>query len=393
MKPEESAPAANLTVAQLGKVLTKPAPSQTTEGKPAAPVTSREPLPAEGAGAEGKPPVLSQTAIPNEDDDEGEGQAAEGEGEGQGEEAAPEGEGQEAGDASQPASVSEVVTNRLNTELQPLIEELTKAGAKGALQILQKRIPKLVDQRDTERNGRLTAEQRVTELETELETAKTAKPESNAPQGVHPEVARLSKQIGDVDGFIRLLRANPDGVTMPDGEGGEAQLTADEVSEHLDKLRDRRTELLTERKLAEQTAKAMHAQAYRQIHAKAVTVYPWLAKADAPEQTRMKKILEAIPGLKDLPDHELMVARYFRGMAAEQAEAAQPKKPATSKAPPSREPTQVVTETPGTKSGAVDGKSAAQKAVKEAEAQFKKTGRKEDLQKVESAKQKLRRLG
>lgn len=399
METVQPAPPANLTVAQLGKVLTKPAPSPKSEGKPSAPVTSREPLPPKtGKEVDDEPPVLSQTANPTGDDagddDKAEGQEASGEGQPEGDEPA-EVSQEPIADSQPQASVSDAVTARLNTELQPLIEELTKAGAKGALQILQKRIPKLVDQRDTERNGRLQAEQRVTELETAAEEARGQKAEdgSQKADASHPAITKLSKAIGEVDGFIRLFKANPNGVEIDDGNGGKTTLDSDEVAEHLDKLRDKRTELLTERKVTEQQVKQAFTQTIQHIRTKASGMYPWLAKPDAPEQARLKAIVKQIPGLSEMADHELVVARYLRGLAAEQAEAAKSGKPATAKAPPSREPTKVVTDTPGSKAAPADAKTSAQKSVKEAEAQFKKSGRKEDLQKWESAKQKLKRIG
>jgi hypothetical protein len=67
-------------------------------------------------------------------------------------------------------------------------------------------------------------------------------------------------------------------------------------------------------------------------------------------------------------------------------------KPVTQKAPPSREPTKLVTEAPGSKAGPADAKATAVKAVKAAEARFKETGKREDLQRLESAKQHLKRV-
>lgn len=404
MKTEAPAPAANLTVAQLGQVLAKsktasPDPKKSA-ASPAAPTPSREPAsPEEGERTEDEPTALSQTESENPDEaEEGEGQEARGDSPPE-TEAPEQPENPEAPQATdqpeQPASVSDAVLNRINQDLGPLISELTKAGAKGALQILQKRIPKLVDQRDTERNGRLSAEQRVTELETELETAKTAETQDARPETrtAHPAVAKLNQSLGEVDGFIRLFKANPDGVEISDGEGGKVMLTPEEVSEHLDKLKDRRTELLAERKVTEQTV----AENFRVEHSKfntiAERVYPWMAKTDAPEQGRMKKILELVPELKRLPDYKLIVGHYVRGEAAAVAELkAKGQKPVTRKAPAPTEPTKVATETPSGKAGPADEVSKAKKAVKDAEDQFKKSGKAADMTKLESAKRALARL-
>jgi len=405
MKTEVSAPG-NLSVAQLGQVLAKsksaPADKKQDGPKPG-PATTREPLPAPGAKPE-EDPDLSQSEELNA------GEAASGEGEetdattesqenlGEEEAAAAETdaptETAETTEASEaPARVSDAVLAKLNAELDPLIKELTKAGAKGALQILQKRIPKLTDQRDTERNARLAAEARLSELEGELTEAREAKPESQrTSSAVHPEVAKVATAIGQVDGFIKLLKGMPQGGEMDDGDGGKVTLTADEVAEHLDRLRDKRTELVAEKKVAERTAQTAHQETFQRIRSAASKVYPWLNQPEAPEQARMKKILEAIPGLKDLADHELIVARYFRGMKAEQDDLAKAKAPGPKKAPASNEPTKVNTAAPSGKAGPADEVAKAKQAVVNAEKAFKTSGKKEDLQRLESAKAALKRL-
>lgn len=395
MKTEVPAPG-NLSVAQLGQVLakSKSAPAdKKQDGPEPGPATTREPLPAPGAKPE-EDPDLSQP----EELDEPETPEPETPEEPEAPETPetpeePEAPKAEPEQPETPASVSDAVLAKLNAELDPLIKELTKAGAKGALQILQKRIPKLTDQRDTERNARLAAEARLSELEGELTAAREAKPETQrASSAVHPEVAKVATAIGQVDGFIKLLKGMPQGGEMDDGDGGKVTLTADEVSEHLDRLRDKRTELVAEKKVAERTAQTAHQETFQRIRSAASKVYPWLTQPEAPEQARMKKILEAIPGLKDLADHELIVARYFRGMKAEQDDLAKAKAPGPKKAPASNEPTKVNTATPSGKAGPADEVAKAKQAVANAEKAFKTSGKKEDLQRLESAKAALKRL-
>ena len=306
----------------------------------------------------------------------------------------PETESTEAEEAPEaPASIAEAALQKLNQDLAPLIDDLKKPGAKGALKILQKRIPKLTEQRDTERTKRLLAEDRVTQLETELNEREQKPAAPNGPAAnTHPAVAKISQALGEVDNFIKHLRAMPNGGEMDDGDGGKINLTAEEVSDHLEKLRDKRTELVAERKLAEQQVRAAYDETFQKIRTAAAKVYPWLTKPDAPEQARLKKSLESIPGLKDHADHELIVARYLRGMKAEQDDLAKAKAPGPRKAPPAKDPTAVNTAPPTAKAGPGDEVTKAKRAVEAAEKQFKQTGKREDLQRLESAKTALKRV-
>lgn len=376
----EAAPA-NLTVAQLSQALKPKAPVAAPEPKKsvataADPLTTREPSTAlEGEGEEAKPTVLSQTALEADAETEVDsptelivdGQAESGEAEG-----------------DKPAKPG------LPQELLDAIEIAKGDGKKGVSELL-KRVNKLVDQRDTERNRRLTSEERITQMETELAEAKAAPPERETQTGssTHPAVARLNQSLAEVNGFIQLFKANPDGVEIEDGKGGKTYLAAEAVADHLERLRDKRTELVAQRSVTQQRVADQHAETFRQIHQQASKVYPWLAQAEAPEQARLKVMLEALPGLKALPDHELIVARYLRGLAAEQAAAN--KANGSRKAPVEREPTQVVADTPSGKAGPADAKGKAAADLKAAEVQFKKTGSARDLQALETARLRLRR--
>lgn len=296
-------------------------------------------------------------------------------------------------ETEQPASVADTVKARLESELQPLIAELTKAGAKGAMAILLKRLPKLTDQRDTERNKRLIAEERVTQLESELAKAadegRESRVESQSPS-THPAVRAIHQQLGNVDSFIKLFKAHPDGLEMDDGDGGTVQLSAEEVSEHLEKLRDKRTALVAQRSVAEENVRQQYQAAYHQVRAESVKLYPWLDQKDSPEMVRLRNFVKAVPGIKAVPDYERLIARMFRGKAAEEAEARAKAKPAVTTRPAvERKPTAVNTGTPGAKAGAVQSK--ADKEVADAKARFEQTGSKADLQKWEAAKQRAKR--
>lgn len=359
-------PAANLTVQQLAKTLTKPTPSQATtektEPEVTTPAADREEPPINedaGEGAEGAD--LSQTATT---------------------ETLTEGDAAPAAEAA--ASAEQPVKTELPAELADAIELAKGDGKKGVADLL-KRVHKLVDERDTNRNARLEAEERTRQLEAQLEEQQTKPAADPAPSASHPAIAAVNQQLAEVNGFLQLFRDNPQGVEIDDGEGGKTYLDADTIAEHAENLRNRKTELLTERTVLTERVKEAFQEAHAKAHAVAVKKFPWLANPKDPQTQRMERILKVVPEVKRFPDYELVIGYYFKGLASDQA--AKPKPTL------GREPTKVLTEAPSAAAGAGDAKSAAQREVKAAEEQFRKTGKADDLRKFESAKRKLARLG
>lgn len=293
------------------------------------------------------------------------------------------------------ANITEAMAQRIEAELGPLIEELTKAGAKGALQILQKRIPKLVDQRDTERNARLTAEAEREQLRTELVDARGKATETVALPGngtLHPEVAKVVGELNNVDHWLGWCEQYPEGGELPDGKGGKLELTEAQVKEMRRTLQNERTEVVARKVQTEREVRAEYQQQYQQHHTKAVAEYPWMTKETAPEHQEMQAILKVAPWFKQSPDFELALGDFIAGKAMRLAKAKA--KPANGVLPrkvtPSREPTRVVAEPPGSSAA----RKAPGKARKdEADAQFKKTGRTSDLAKSFAAERQASRAG
>lgn len=292
------------------------------------------------------------------------------------------------------ATLSEAATARLNADLAPLIEELQKAGAKGALQILQKRIPKLVDQRDTERNGRLQAVEQNAQLRQELTEARKPKEvrQDAGPTLQHPEVAKVMGELNNVDTWLGWCEQNPEGGELPDGKGkdGTVQLDASQVTTMRRELEKNRTELVARKVQTEATAKAEFRQQFETHHAAAVAQYPWLKNAQSPEHQEMQGILQVAPWFKQSPDYELAIGDFLAGKALRLAKAKTvnglpPRKPAAA-----REPTRVMADPPTTGARRQEPGKAKKE---EADSKFKSSGSTKDLAKRFSADRQASRSG
>lgn len=378
--PAESRPG-NLTVRELAASLSQSAPPQSQSPKedaPESPSPAAESVPAATPSGETDAP----DGLPNDIPSEPESSPAD-----TAEPEAPE---------SPPEPVepppADPVSSALAAELKPLVDDLKKAGAKGALEILQKRIPKLVDQRDTERNARLAADEKVRALETEVaelrqQNAATTTATAAATTGQHPDVVAVVQKIANVDHWLTQLRQNPGGLEVPDGRGGKVELDADAVVEAIEKLREQRQELVAEKVAVQNRVNEAFKADYAMAHAAAEKRYPELFKADSPEAKLREQLLKALPGLKQFADYELIVGRYINGykleMAHTKTSTAAPRKVA-----PAREPALVPTEPPGAKAAPVNGRS---KEIQEAEAAFRKSGKTSDLARWNAAKVRAQR--
>lgn len=288
-------------------------------------------------------------------------------------------ESTEGNEGNEAPSIGDEASKRLDTELAPLIQELQAAGAKGALQILQKRIPKLVDQRDTERNGRLAAEEQVGQLRKELQEARSQKPEaggqSNGNGAMHPAVARVTGELNQVDHWLSWCEDNADGGTVPNGKD-TVELNAQQVKSLRSQLERERTELLVRKSQTESEARAEYQQAYKEHHTTAVSHYAWMRNTNSPEAQEAQAILKAAPGFKAFPDYELMLGDFITGKQLRLAKAKANGNGTVKRPAPQREPTRVVAEPPGS----VATRKAPEKAKKEeADSQFRKSGSTRDL--------------
>jgi len=290
-------------------------------------------------------------------------------------------------------------TGALPPEVAEAIE-IAKAmdGGKGKAEML-KRIHKLTDARDTERNARLTAEEQLKQVRTELQEARKTPgggPGPTAPAGMHPAVHAIVQELANVDHWLgwceealpRLQSGETDQVELPDGKGGALKVGLKEVAKTRRDLENIRQEVVAKKVSAEREVKVQFEQAYQRSHQAAVTAYPWLKTETSPEYQAMQTIVKMMPGFKQVPDHELAIGDFLAGKALREARAKGGEAAATRKAAPSREPTKVTTTAPSSGGEPVDEE---EKAVKESQQQFAQSGSVKDLARTLTASRRVSR--
>lgn len=372
----------NVTVRELAATLSKSAPPQ-SEPSPNPEVPPAEPTPAAArvpaATPTGAEPVSPAEPPVNEPSPEPE----------------PETKAELADlSVSEVPAVPETETDPAKSSLPPELADalaLAKGDGKKGVADLLGRVHKLVDQRDTERNARLSAEEKAAKLEAELAQAREAKPAepSALAPGQHPEVAKVTKQIANVDHWLNECEANPDGLKVPDGQGGEIELDAAGVRSARQALERQRQELIAEKVQVSHRVKETFQRDYETSHATAVKAYPEIFKKDSPEAQLGEQLLKAVPGLKQWPDYELVIGRYINGCKLELARTKSASSGPARKAPAPVEPPLVPTERSG--AGNVARPNGVSKAVQEAEDRYRKSGRTSDLAKLNAAKAQANR--
>lgn len=297
----------------------------------------------------------------------------------------------------------ETPTNEPKAALPPEVLEaieIAKAqdGGKGKADLL-KRVHKLVDARDTERNARLTAEEQAKTLRTELQQARTAKPEVATQSGVHPAVAKIQGELANVDHWMgvcedalpKLQSGEMEFAEFPDGKGGMIKAGAKDIQKTLRELQDIRQETVAKKVATERDVKQAFDAKYAESHAMAIKRFPGLSSPTSPESVQLNKIVSAFPALKQFPDYEVAIGHMLRSMAMDQKATADAKlKGALKKPAASREPTRISTEPPG---GGADPDETGEKTAKQSESQFKKTGSVKDLAKSLTARRQVSRTG
>lgn len=403
---------ANMTTAQLGAMLSKPSTpdKQAKAGAATAAAAGKSGrTPGEGASAQDEPdPDKRQTdhsqtvsepgegeegTEENETAGQGEGETAEGaEGEGAEDGKTGEGENETADDQAPEGAGEGEAKPALPAELAAAIAEAKEGGQKGLASVL-KRVHTLVDQRDTERNLRLTAERELESAQAELQEAakgngaRPAAAASNDPIEGHQAVVALRTQLNEMKAYLAWTDANPEGGTMPDGKGGEVEFSAAQVRQMRQNADEKRTELVSELTQTKAAVKQQFHAVQQQSDAVAVKLYPWLAQKENPSYLRVQQMLKALPALAAFPDAKLILGRYERGRLAEEAEL-KAKKLAPKTAP--KQPAKVVA-TAGTvtterrKAGAQDGDE-----VKQTQKQFEGSGRFGDMAKQFAAERRAK---
>lgn len=301
-----------------------------------------------------------------------------------------EGEGEEGTEQEPETTEAQTETPAaLPTELAEAIAEL-KADGKGGQAKLLKRLHTVVDQRDSERNRRLESEQRLTEAEEQLKSKPTEASPTTAPADLvaqHPEVAQVTQAIAQVDGYIQWCKANKEGGEVPDGKGGKTFLDADAVAEILDNARNRRTELVAVKAQRAETVRNATKAAHQEFHGVAVKAYPWLEKRESAQRQEMDAILQQAPFLKQFPNYELVIADMFRGRAARESASKAPAVKPMVKPKGGNIPPKVVAEPSATRQPA----DPKRKDISEADTQFEKSGKTDDLARTFAARRRAKR--
>lgn len=250
---------------------------------------------------------------------------------------------------------------KLPDELQAAIDEL-KAGGQNVQAKMLKRIHKLADARDTERMGRLQAEQRATAAEQKAAAVERQSGERPSGTGAdryagHPDVRTMDRQIAQAESVLQWAESNPDGAEV---EG--QTYTAEEMRGFRRQAESNRIKLTAERASKVTALQGESTARRQQFNSAARKKYTWLTRPDSPEYVRATHLVNAWPGLKEAPAMELIVARYLRGEMAEKAEAAAPLKP---KPTAQRTPPPVATGPSAAPAPQVDPKKGAKSQPKE----------------------------
>lgn len=325
--PAPASGAQNLTLAQFtaarqtARSASAAAAPVNEGGAPANPNPDDEPKAPAGEGA---PANDDTTANPTADAaeapraDAAEGTPAEGEAEGAGENG---------------SVFHGRVSPTLEAELTPLVAELKSAGSKGALRILEARIPKLVDQRDTERNARLQAEERARQLEARLKDApKAATSPAHAadPYDAHPDIAPLTEKLTQLDHNLDWLYENPEGGIVDQGNGQTLELTAEQVRKLRADAEKQRTNLAAQKAAKVERLRTTDEATTSQAFTQAETFYPWL-KDDKSTEAQVAAVLEEkLPELKRRPEWPLLLADLASAATARLKARSAPAKPAAS---------------------------------------------------------------
>lgn len=273
-------------------------------------------------------------------------------------------------------------------------EESGPKGAKG----LQKRVGKLVKQRNSWR-------ERAENAEAELAEARAGgRPPAGAdPVAALPEIAELDGRIGQVSALRQWLKANPEGGKLPSGK----EIAEGDVANLLEEIQETLPELRAERKAMESQARQRHQQTVALVHEQVAAVAPEVLKKGSPERKLAEAVLKDFPEIRRSPHYELALSWYVLGKAeydrrvAEYQGAGEPTRsksggrkpmeviPTQRKQQASRTPTQVATG-PG---GDVPGPDAEQaREVEQLLKNYEESGSSEDYAALRSARRRLNQL-
>lgn len=251
---------------------------------------------------------------------------------------------------------------------------------------LQKRVGKLVEQREELKSENEELRARIKALETSGPTAAAPvdHPGNNGFAGDR-QVTEINSNLKGVDAFLDWADQNELGGSFEEN-GKTYELTAEDVKSYRRQCEKQARELTAKREARLETLRGDFNAKRATAHAEAVRLYPWVEQKASAEFQEALAIIRENPGVLERPDFELIVARQVVGTRLER-EAARKVKPAG--AQPKRggtTPPPVVTHSPNA-AGRGNPRQAADSA---AETTFQQTGRVTDLSKLLAQRRQTR---
>lgn len=276
--------------------------------------------------------------------------------------------------------------------LQRLDEMLQRGEVPGVNKELLKRVHQTTERFKAAEAARLDAERRLAERATEP----SERPDVTSG---HPALDQLDAQIHQALGSIDIMdsfqdavaRAQATGDEVPrhitlangqvwsDPQGKAIEVTPEQARKWKRQYELQLSQLNSRRETTAVQLEAEHRATERQSLTAAMTAYPWLKNAKAPEYQALQTLLRTNPGLKARSDWPEVAADYIAGKLARLARTGKPALTAT--APAMQKPRGSTTPPPvGAQPGAAVSAAAGnerntlQKQVQDARERYRKTG-------------------
>ena len=199
--------------------------------------------------------------------------------------------------------------------------------------------------------------------------------------GHDPEIKQLSAQLDKVKASLDWLRRNPDGGEILNAKGDVTlTVSADEAAEYRAQYEEQANELRVLRSVRSRELKAQTDSIRAQANQILTQRFEWAKDEASPQMENIRQIEGMVPEITRLPGWKLLVAHGLEGLAA-----------AAKNGAPAKAKTQSPPKVAVPQGQAAPKQDQGQKALRDAEAAFAKSGRSEDWVRVQSMRRALRR--
>lgn len=174
---------------------------------------------------------------------------------------------------------------------------------------VQKRIDKLTAQKREAQERAEALERELQEARAKLEEVSAAKdapppaPQADNPFGNVWEETRLQGEWEKARELLRWCRRNENGAVV-----GEKEYTADDIAGIRDRVEDAIDIHIPRR--------AAFLQQYKQAKPVAEKLYPFWKDRKSVEYSEAQEVLRAMPGLGQLPEHQILIGDFLTGRKA-----------------------------------------------------------------------------